>query len=133
LNQLVPLAKRLGAYDCTLVRSIDDWYELVKDGHPDFDGAVVDLHLTPTFDDYFGFEILKQLRQREIPAIIMTANPGDGEYAPAHRNLIMHDPHNIILKRLEAPADEPKLREAVHAMMDGRPGVDWHSLGSRES
>ena len=76
-DQIGPTLKYLLAGDeCELVTSLGMWWQLVEEGELNFDGALVDLHLTESMTDKQGGEILQYLRdETQVPALLMSANP----------------------------------------------------------
>lgn len=66
----------LFGYDCVVVRSISAWSQLVDEGPLEFDGALIDLHLTSEMNDEYGYHILKYLQEKtSIPALLMSVRP----------------------------------------------------------
>jgi hypothetical protein len=70
------LRSLLAGYDCTVISSIGRWEQLVDEGTLDFDGALVDMHLTVSMTDEYGKQILHYLLENtDIPALLMSVKP----------------------------------------------------------
>ncbi|MFJ1757729.1 hypothetical protein [Kitasatospora sp. NPDC088134] len=67
------LVKWLRHYDTTVAHSMSEYFQLLADRPPLFDGALVDRHLTESNDDQDGYEVLLDLKERGIPRILLTA------------------------------------------------------------
>ncbi|QLQ39475.1 hypothetical protein [Micromonospora robiginosa] len=66
-------------FDCTLVRSLEEWDRLTADGPLDFDGALVDRHLEQNMNDGLGLHVLEYLRDHtDTRSVLMTADTPAG-------------------------------------------------------
>jgi pimeloyl-ACP methyl ester carboxylesterase len=72
------LVDLLGDFDCTLVRSLTDFWPLYERGLDDhFDAALVDLNLSPGYNDRDGLTVAGAISRSKLrlPVILMTLEP----------------------------------------------------------